>query len=82
VEAEAIREAIRAQPFRPFRLHLADGRSILVAHPELILVTPQGRRVVVARAEDDGLTLVEPLLIVTLETIEPASAPGANGPAS
>jgi hypothetical protein len=82
MEANAIREVIHAAPFRPFRLHLADGRTLSILHPEFIHVSPQGRRVLVFRPDDDAMTIVEPLLIVTLETIEPASAPGANGPAS
>lgn len=80
MDPNAIREAVHAAPFRPFRLHLADGRVLTIPHPEFIWITPQGRRVFVARPEDDGTTIVEPLLIVTLETIEPIPAPpGSNG---
>jgi len=30
---EAIREAKRAQPFRPFALHMVDGTDHVVEHP-------------------------------------------------
>ena len=36
MDIDRLREAIRAVPFRPFTLHLSDGRSFSVAHPELI----------------------------------------------
>jgi len=32
--ANQIREVVRAQPFRPFIIHLADGRTFDVPHPE------------------------------------------------
>jgi len=31
--------AVRAQPFRPFRLHIADGTTYDVRHPEMLMVT-------------------------------------------
>ena len=39
MKAELLRNAIRARPFRPFRLHLADGREVPVGHPENATVT-------------------------------------------
>jgi hypothetical protein len=38
-----LRRAHRARPFRPFRIHLADGREVPVAHPELLAVGADGR---------------------------------------
>jgi hypothetical protein len=29
---------VKAQPFQPFRLHLASGRTIDIRHPELIKI--------------------------------------------
>jgi len=37
---EAIREAKRAQPFRPFALHMVDGTDYVVEHPDFILIPP------------------------------------------
>jgi hypothetical protein len=31
-------KAVRAQPFHPFRLHMASGRTFDVRHPEMIQV--------------------------------------------
>jgi len=42
-----LREVLRAKPFRPFRLHLADGETVDVVHPELALLTQDSQTVVV-----------------------------------
>lgn len=66
MEAAAIRDAIKVKPFQPFRLRLADGREERVLHPDFILVSPGGRRVIVVHP-DDSMAIIEPLLIVSLE---------------
>jgi hypothetical protein len=35
---QTIREYVNAEPFRPFRLHLASGQTFEVRHPTLIKV--------------------------------------------
>lgn len=47
MKASELRRAHRARPFRPFRLHLADGREIPVTHPENLMVSSDGRCVAV-----------------------------------
>ncbi len=37
---ETIREAKRAQPIRPFALHMVDGTDYVVEHPDFILIPP------------------------------------------
>ena len=32
-----IRDLLHTNPFKPFRLHLADGKSLRVPHPEFVL---------------------------------------------
>ncbi len=39
MRAEKLREMQRARPFRPFRVHMSDGRSFEVTHPEVFFVT-------------------------------------------
>src|SRR5437867_2410813 len=36
---EELLAAVRRRPFVPFRLHIADGSSYDIRHPEMILVT-------------------------------------------
>jgi hypothetical protein len=70
---EQFRNALRAQPFRPFVMHLADGRAIPVQHPELAVSTSTGRTTVVVQP-DDTLNIIDLLLVTDLEYREPADA--------
>jgi hypothetical protein len=65
---EAIREAIRREPFRPFVLRLADQRELPVPHPEFIAIS--GRTIIVTNAVNEAFSILEPLLIVSLEYSE------------
>jgi hypothetical protein len=38
INAEEIRTLQKQTPFRPFKLHLSDGRSFAVMHPEQFMV--------------------------------------------
>jgi hypothetical protein len=70
---EQLRTLYDAQPFRPFVIHLADGREIPVNHREFVMTVPSGRTVVVAQP-DDTLNIVDLLLVTDLEI-----KPVANG---
>jgi len=72
---EQLRNAYDAQPFRPFVMHLADGRAIPVRHREFIMTAPSGRTIVVYQP-DDTLNIVDLLLITDLEF-----KPAGNGSA-
>ncbi len=50
--ADTIREHITAVPFRPFTLHIADGRAIPVHARDFILVSPLGTFVDVYQRDD------------------------------
>ena len=73
---EQLRSAYEAQPFRPFVMHLADGREIPVAHREFIMTVPSGRTVVVAQP-DDRLNIIDLLLVTDLE-ITPSTGSGSR----
>jgi hypothetical protein len=64
MDLQGIREAIRRQPFEPFSISLADGRSLDVPHPEMVAV---GKRRIIVVKPDDSWAVVEPLLIVSLD---------------
>jgi hypothetical protein len=68
---EQIRKLHQARPFQPFDIHLADGRSLPVYHPELLAVPPPGRTIGVGL--DDGTIEIVDLLLVT------SLKPRANG---
>ena len=61
------RNALSAAPFRLFILHLADGQTIPVVHPDFVLITGQGRTAIISRPEDDWFAIVDLLLISHLE---------------
>lgn len=62
---EKIRDAYNARPFRPFVLHLADGRTLNVNHPEFLAMLPGGRCIIVV-LEDGSHQVVDLLLVVSL----------------
>jgi len=64
MDLQGIVEALRRRPFEPFRMRLADGRSLSVTHPESVAVGTQ--RVIVVKP-DDSWAVIEPLLIVSLD---------------
>ena len=66
----------RARPFQPFDIHLADGRSIPVLHPEFLAQSPNGRTIGVGTAE--GVVEVIDLLLVTSLKPRP-NGPGRKG---
>jgi hypothetical protein len=64
MDLNGLREAIRKQPFEPFAIRLADGRSLPIKHPELVAV---GKRRAIVIQEDDSCLWLEPLLITSLD---------------
>ncbi len=62
---EQFRNLYAAQPFRPFTIHLADGRQLPVYHREFVMALPSGRTVVVSQP-DDTLNIVDLLLVTDL----------------
>jgi hypothetical protein len=40
--SDKLTELVRAVPFRPFTIYLADGRRLLVPHPEFLSVSANG----------------------------------------
>jgi len=67
------RNVLAAAPFRPFILHLADGQTIPVAHPDFVLATGQGRTAIVSIPEADWFAIVDLLLISHLEVLVEAA---------
>jgi hypothetical protein len=74
MDISAVREALHRQPFEPFAIRLADGRSLLIPHPDFVAFT--SRRVIVG-GEEDSWSIIEPFLIVSLDSIPKGR--GGNG---
>jgi hypothetical protein len=75
MDIKGVREALHKQPFQPFVMRLADGRSLPVQHPDFLAV---GKRRLVLIDEDDGWSFIEPLMIVSIDQIK-KTPPGGNG---
>jgi hypothetical protein len=63
---EQLRQMHQSRPFQPFELHLADGRTLTVEHPEFLAQSQTGRTIAVGQA-DGVLEIVDLLLVVSLK---------------
>jgi hypothetical protein len=66
VIAEQVRQLYNATPFRPFVIHLEDGRQIPVKHREFMAFSPSGRTIIVYQA-DDVFNIIDLLLMTDLK---------------
>jgi hypothetical protein len=74
---DELKRHITATPFRPFRVHVADGRDISVQARDFILLSPSGRMAYVFQP-DDSHDVLDVLMITGIHFTAPA---GANGQA-
>lgn len=63
-----------ANPFRPFTIHLADGRTLPVPHRDFVSQSPSGRTIIVYQA-DDAFSIVDLYLVTELE-VQAQQQPG------
>jgi hypothetical protein len=69
---EQFRATLHQQPFRPFKIRMADGRVFDVAHPDFLAHSQSGRTVIVFQP-DESYSVLDLLLMSELEV------PSANG---
>jgi glutathione S-transferase len=67
-----VQEAMHRQPFRPFHVRLADGRSFEVSHPDFIAYAPNGREPTIH--DDEGVHLLEMGLAAEIHLPQTATA--------
>jgi len=67
--AEQLRAMRNSQPFRPFTIHLADGRSFPVPHRDFVSQSPGGRTIIVYGAEE-LFSVLDLFLVTELEVQE------------
>lgn len=70
MSTSSIRKLVDAAPFRPFAIHLADGRSIQVHHREFIMISPADLDFVVYQP-DGGIDMVATNLVTGLQLKAP-----------
>ena len=69
---EQIRSLMTATPFQPFRVYMANGKSVDVPHPDFINLSPTGRMLIVYQP-DESFEMIDVLLVTSFETF------GKNG---
>lgn len=74
MNVEQIGRFLKAQPFRPFVIHLADGRDVPVSHREFVMPSLSGRTLSVY-PPDDTLNVIDLLLVTDLEVKPTTGAP-------
>lgn len=63
---EQLKTVLRQQPFKPFTIRMADGRTFPVTHPDFVAPSPTGRTVIVYQP-DDSFSVLDLLLMTELQ---------------
>ena len=63
---ERLKNVLHANPFRPFTIHLGDGRAFFVKHRDFVSRSPSGRTIIV-HGDDDSFNILDILLVTELE---------------
>ena len=66
----ALRELLSHERFHPFTIHLSDGKSYEVRHPENMLVTKS--RVIIAFPEIDKVVIAALLHVTSVSMLQSA----------
>ena len=66
--SEQLRRHLEAVPFKPFRVHMANGRSADVPHPDFLHVFPGGRYASVVHP-DDTMEVMDVFLVTSIQTL-------------
>lgn len=63
---EQFKTTLHLQPFRPFTIRMADGRTLQVSHPDFVAQSPSGRTVIVFQP-DESYSVLDLLLMTELQ---------------
>ena len=74
---DQLRKLHEVRPFQPLRLHLADGRSLPLDHPEFLAFT--GGRTVFLGMADDSFHILDILMITGIEVVNGKQAERKDG---
>jgi hypothetical protein len=73
-----VREFLKAMPFRPFIIKMADGSAHHVAHPEFVLASPETPQIII-EAPNGDITYLSVLLITSVEHAPASNARAKKG---
>ncbi len=74
---EQLKKIHASRPFKPFTVHVADGRAFAVPHPEFLSFSQSGRTIAIA-TPDDAHEIIDPLLVTSIH-LGNGRKPGGNG---
>jgi hypothetical protein len=78
MRTDEIRKLLHEIPFRPFIIHAAEGRRLLVERKDYVALAPSGREMLVYRHDrPDDYEIVDVMLVTRLEV---ASRNGGKKP--
>jgi hypothetical protein len=66
MSSEALKDRITASPFKPFVLKMGSGDTFAVRHPELVSLSPGGRRMILWVGEEKAID-IDVLLIESIQ---------------
>ena len=69
ISPQTVHEYVKAEPFRPFRLHLASGRTFDVRHPEMVKVLKNSVLIFNSVSEGDFPEELERVSLLLTESI-------------
>jgi hypothetical protein len=75
---ERLQHVHRAEPFKPFTLHLADGKNVHVPHREFLSHSPGGRTVIVY-GDGERFDILDVLMITRIEVLDRKAGSKRNG---
>jgi len=64
---DAIRKALKAEPFEPFTVSLTDGRRFSVKHPEFIWIPPEASRTFHIAGKGEDYSVISLLLVTSID---------------
>lgn len=73
---EQLKNVLHAAPFRPFTIHLGDGRAFFVKHRDFVSRSPSGRTIIV-HGDDDSFSVLDMLLVTELQVHAPGQSEAA-----
>lgn len=81
MNVEQLRTLREANPFRPFTIHMADGRALRIPHRDYLSMSPGGRTILVY-SEGEEFSFLDLLLVTELsvEAVPPAATPTEKKP--
>jgi hypothetical protein len=81
MDVKTLRAAKNEQPFKPFVVTFVDGRRFDIPHSDFLSINPNGRSAVVYKA-DGSYSVVEPLLIQSIDYNVPTTTNGSSPPSA